>query len=60
MNQKLAKKINKAMKRQWREFYDTIFTMSFRTRLRLAWALVTYRKPKSKTDKVWKQRQAVK
>ena len=59
MNTQVAKKINKAMKRQWREFYDTIFTMSFRTRLTLAWALVTYRKPKSKTDKVWEQRRAV-
>lgn len=58
MNQKLVKKFNKAMKRQWREFYDSIFAFSFRTRLRLAWALVTYRKPKSQTDKVWKQRRA--
>jgi len=59
MNSKVAKKLNKAMKRQWREFYDSIFTMSFRARVRLAWALVTYRKPKGSTDNIWKQRRAI-
>ena len=58
MNQKVAKKLNKAMKRQWREFYDSLLAMPFRTRLKIAWALVTYRKPKSKTDTVWEQRRA--
>lgn len=60
MNSKVVKKLNKAMKKQWREFYDAIFALPFRVRLRIAWALVTYRKPKSKTDKVWKQRKVVK
>ncbi|KKL93433.1 hypothetical protein LCGC14_1874710 [marine sediment metagenome] len=56
---KIKREINKLVHKEWREFYDSIFTMPFRDRLRLAWALVTYRKPKSKTDRVWSQRRAV-
>lgn len=59
MSEKLQKKLRKIMKRNWKAFYDDVFTLPFRVRLRIAWALVTYRKPKSKTDKVWKQRRAV-
>lgn len=60
MNGKLAKKLRKIMKRNWGEFYDDVFALPWKVRLRIAWALATYRKPKSKTDKVWKQRKVVK
>jgi len=58
MNQKVVKKINRAMKKQWREFFDSLYGMSFWTRARIAWALITYRKTKAQKekDKIWKQR----
>ena len=56
MNGKLSKKLRKIMKRNWAEFYKEVFALPFKVRLRIAWSLVTYRKPKSKTDKVWNER----
>lgn len=57
-DKKIKKEIERMMKRQWREFYNDIFAMRFRIRLWLAWALITYRKPKAQRekDKIWKQR----
>ena len=62
MAHKIAKKVRKAMKRNWSEFYKDIFTLSFRDRWRLGWALVTYRKPKDQKekDKIWNERKPVK
>ncbi len=51
MNGRIAKKIRKAMKRNWREFYADIFTLSFSNRWSLGWALITYRKPKAEREK---------
>ena len=48
MNGKLAKKLRKIMKRNWDEFYNDVFALPFKVRLRIAWALITYREPKSK------------
>jgi len=42
MNQRLAKKIRQASRRNWREFYWDILALPFRTRLGIAWFIVTH------------------
>ena len=62
MNTRLAKKLKKQMRHEWREFWDSLFELSWRDRVRIAWALVKYRKTKvqKEEEKIWKQRRKVK
>jgi len=44
MNGRIAKKIRQVSRRNWREFYSDIMTLSFWNRLGIAWFLVTHRR----------------
>lgn len=48
MRAKLAKKIRKANKRDWIEYYKAMCEWPFPARLRFAWQLVNYRKKAKK------------
>ena len=46
MNGRTAKKIRQVNRRNWREFYTDLITLSFGVRLRIAWYLVSHKRQK--------------
>jgi len=42
MNGKLAKKIRRATRRNWSDYYNTILELPFFSRLDIAWYIITH------------------
>ena len=60
-DKKVKREIRRTVHKEWRDFYNSIFAFPFWVRLRLAWALVKYRKPKAQREqeKLWAQRRKI-
>lgn len=60
MNNRVAKKLRKYSKREWRKFYDEILSLPFKNRFRIGWYIMWHSNKNKAKQKIWKNRREIK